>query len=175
LGIINFSVDLPYSQEYSLINIVSILQGLINAVKKVFPDSEHRHCVRHVYQNFHKKHKGQTLKNDLWAVARSTNIPTWERNMEKMKVDSAEAWAWVEELQPNTWIKVFFNDFPKCDMLLNNHSEVFNSYILEGREFPVLSMLETIFSKIMHRNVAKQKEADTWPGTICPKIRKKNR
>jgi hypothetical protein len=79
----------------------------------------------------------------------------------------------VEELQPNTWIKAFFNDFLKCDMLLNNHSEVFNSYILEGREFPVLSMLETIFSKIMHRNVAKQKEADTWPGTICPKIRKK--
>jgi hypothetical protein len=38
----------------------------------------------------------------------------------------------VEELQPNTWIKVFFNDFPKCDMLLNNHSEVFNSYILEA-------------------------------------------
>lgn len=81
----------------------------------------------------------------------------------------------MEELQPNTWIKAFFNDFLKCDMLLNNHSEVFDSYILEGREFPVLSMLETIFSKIMHRNVAKQKEADTWPGTICPKIRKKNR
>jgi hypothetical protein len=79
----------------------------------------------------------------------------------------------VEELQPNTWIKAFFNDFLKCDMLLNNHSEVFNSYILEAREFPVLSMLETIFSKIMHRNVAKQKEADTWPGTIFPKIRKK--
>jgi transposase-like protein len=51
-------------------------KGLINAVKKVFPDSEHMHYVRHLYQNFHKKHKGETLKNDLWAIARSTNIPT---------------------------------------------------------------------------------------------------
>jgi hypothetical protein len=56
-------------------------------------------------------------------------------------------------------------------MLQNNHSEVFNSYILEAREFPILSMLETIFSKIMHINVGKQKEAQTWHSTICPKIK----
>jgi transposase-like protein len=103
-------------------------KGLINAVKSVFPDAEHRHCVRHLYQNFHKKHKGETLKNDLWAIARSTNIPTWQRNMDKMKEDNQEAFDWVEELAPNTWIKAFFSDFPKCDMLLNNHSEVFNRY-----------------------------------------------
>jgi hypothetical protein len=52
-------------------------------VGKIFPNSEHRFCVRHIYQNFHKKHKGETLKNDLWAIARSTNIPngkgTWRR------------------------------------------------------------------------------------------------
>jgi hypothetical protein len=93
--------------------------------------------------------------------------------MEKMRVDSPEAHAWVEELQPNTWIKAFFSDFPKCDMLLNNHSEVFNSYILEAREFPVLSMLETIFYKIMHRIVSKQQECEKWFGIVCPKIKKK--
>jgi hypothetical protein len=52
-------------------------KGLINVVGKIFPDAEHRFCVRHLYQNFHKKHKGETLKNDLWAIARSTSIPTW--------------------------------------------------------------------------------------------------
>jgi hypothetical protein len=51
----------------------------------------------------------------------------------------------VEELRPNTWIKAFFNDFPKCDMLLNNHSKVYNSYILEAREMPMLSMLKNVF------------------------------
>jgi hypothetical protein len=132
-------------------------KGLINAVKKILPNLEHRHCVRHLYQNFHKKHKGETLKNDLWAIARSTNIPTWERNMEKMKADSEDTWKWVEEMQPNTFVKAFFSDFPKCDMLLNNHSEVFNSYILEAREIIVLSMLETLFYKMMHRNVGKLK------------------
>ncbi|KAM0833372.1 hypothetical protein ACQ4PT_064306 [Festuca glaucescens] len=99
-------------------------KGLINAVEKVFPDAEHRFFVRHLIQNFQKVgHRGETLKNDLWAIARSTNIPKWQKNMDKMKVDSEQAYEWVEELVPNTWIKAFFSDFSKCEMLLNNHSE----------------------------------------------------
>ena len=41
------------------------------------------------------------------------------------------------------------------------------------QEFPILSMLETIFYKTMHRNVGKQKECEKWTGLICAKIKKK--
>ena len=47
------------------------------------------------------------------------------------------------------------------------------SYILDAREVPILSMLETIFYKLMNRIVSKQKESDGWTGRICPKIKKK--
>ena len=60
-------------------------KGLINVVEKVFLDAEHRFCVRHIYQNFHKLFKGETLKNQLWAIARSTNLPRWNENREKMR------------------------------------------------------------------------------------------
>jgi hypothetical protein len=149
-------------------------KGLINAVQKVFPDAEYRFCVRHMIQNFQRAgHRGETLKNDVWAIARSTHIPKWQRSMEKLKADSPTAFAWIEELVPNTWVKAFFSEFVKCDMLLNNHSEVFNSYILEAREMPFLSMLETIFYKILQRTESKQREAKKWQGRICPKIKKK--
>jgi hypothetical protein len=102
-------------------------QGLINVVQKIWPDAEHRFCVRHLYQNFQKAgHKGEVLKNDLWAIARSTNVAKWQQNIDKMQVDSVEAYEWVQNLVPNTWIKAFFNEFPKCDLLLNNHCEVYN-------------------------------------------------
>jgi hypothetical protein len=108
-------------------SLTIVLQGLINAVEKIFPDAEHRFCVRHMIQNFQRAgHRGETLKNDVWAIARSTNIPKWQKSMDKLEVDSHEAFQWIEQLVPNTWIKAFFNEFPKCDMLLNNHSEVFN-------------------------------------------------
>jgi hypothetical protein len=55
--------------------------------------------------------------------------------MEKLKIDSEVVHIWVEDLVPNTWIKAFFNDFPKCDILLNNHPEVFNMCDLISNPF----------------------------------------
>jgi hypothetical protein len=68
-------------------------KGLINAVQKVFPDAEHRFYVRHMIQNFQRAgHRGETLKNDLWTITRSTNIPKWKKSMDKLKADSEQAY-----------------------------------------------------------------------------------
>ena len=171
----SFSPLVVYVHKH-VVNILYVhhLQGLIKAVTKVFPDAEHRFCVRHLYQNFQKAgNRGEVLKNNLWAIGRSTNIPKYDKNMNKMRASSQKAFEWVEALVPSTWIKAFYSEFPKCDMMLNNHSEVFNSYILQAREMPIFSMLETIFYKLMNRVYSKQVEAQKWPGTICPKIKKK--
>jgi hypothetical protein len=78
--------------------------------------------------------------------------------MERLHADSASTFDWVEELQPNTWIKALFSDLPRCDMLLNNHSKVFNNYTNKAKEMSMLSMLENLFYKMVHRIVGKQKE-----------------
>ena len=48
-----------------------------------------------------------------------------------------------------------------------------NSYILDAREVPVLSMVETIFYKLLKRIESKQRESEKWSSRICPKIKKK--
>jgi hypothetical protein len=137
-------------------------KGLINDAKS----------VRYLLQNFVKAgHRGELLKNNLWSIARSANIPKWQHNMDKMKADSVAAYEWVEALAPNTWIKAFFSDFSKCDVLLNNHSEVFNSYILEAREMPVIHVTHHLLQnrgkncqqarrgrKVARDNMSKNKE-----------------
>ena len=76
---------------------------------------------------------------------------------------------------PNTWVRTFFSEYPKCDILLNNTYEVFNRYILDARELPILSMLQRIKGQLMSRHYNKQKEIhEKWAGMlICPKIKKK--
>ena len=75
---------------------------------------------------------------------------------------------------PNTWVRAFFSEFPKCDLLLNNSCEVFKKYILDAREMPILSMIMKIKDQLMTRVYNKQKDVhDKWSGPICPKIRKK--
>jgi hypothetical protein len=58
----------------------------------------------------------------------------WNNNMEHMKTLNKDAYDWLEKMPPNAWVKAFFSEFLKCDILLNNNCEVFNKYILEARE-----------------------------------------
>ncbi|KAM0835598.1 hypothetical protein ACQ4PT_062837 [Festuca glaucescens] len=111
-------------------------KGLINVVNALFPKAEHHFCVRHLYQNFNKKFKGENLKNKLWAIARSYNMLNWRKNMDEMKALSPEAYDYLEEIDQKSWCralgctdtskKAFFNELPKPDLLLNNTCEVFN-------------------------------------------------
>jgi hypothetical protein len=90
--------------------------------------------------------------------------------MEKMKALNEDAYKWLEKMPPNTWVRAYFSEFPKCDILLNNNCEVFNSYILEARELPILSMLERIKCQLMTRHYSKQQEIGK-DSAFCPKIR----
>lgn len=140
----------------------------------MFPDSEHRFCVRHLYANFQEKFKGEILKKQLWACARSSSVAQWTRNMEKMKGLNVDAYKWLEKMPPNTWTRAYFSEFPKCDILLNNNCEVFNNNILDARDLPILTMLERIKCQLMTRHYSKQKElTEEMQGAFCPKIRKK--
>jgi hypothetical protein len=109
-------------------------QGLIPAVEDIFPESEHRFCVRHLYCNFRDTgFKGEILKNQLWTCARASSEEKWRYHMEKMRALNSAAFTRLEKMTPNTLVSAFFAEFPKCDILLNNSCEVFNNYILEAR------------------------------------------
>ena len=99
---------------------------MINAVKELFPDSEHRFCVRHMWKNFQQLYKGDALKNQLWKIARCTTVIKYDLYMNEMKELNEDAYNWLNELEPHTWVRAFQSNLPKCDILLNNNCEVFN-------------------------------------------------
>ena len=82
--------------------------------------------MRHMWQNFNVLFKGDVLKNQLWKIARSNTLVRWEAAMQEMKEINEDAYKWLEESTPNTWVRAFQSDLPKCDILLNNNCEVFN-------------------------------------------------
>ena len=94
--------------------------------------------------------------------------------MDLMRALDQEAFEWLEKMPPKTWVRAFFAEFPKCDLLLNNNCEVFNSYIIDARELPILSIFEQIKTQLMTRHYNKQKEfVNQMVGSFCPKICKK--
>jgi hypothetical protein len=84
--------------------------------------------------------------------------------MERMKDLNADAHKWLEKMDPKTWVRAYFSEFPKYDILLNNNCEVFNKYISEARELPILSMFERIKTQLLIRHYTKQKETEGFVG-----------
>ncbi|KAK8635693.1 hypothetical protein V6N13_004418 [Hibiscus sabdariffa] len=150
-------------------------KGLISIVQSLFSDFEHRFCVRHMYQNFVKtsEHGGKTLKDYLWAAAWASYPGEFNYWMNKIEKTSDSAYKWLKNKPAQEWSRSHFSTFSKCDMLLNNLCESFNSSIVDVRDKPILTMLEAISSKLMKRIYKRRDAMKRYNGSICPKIQKK--
>ncbi|KAK4387796.1 hypothetical protein Sango_2386200 [Sesamum angolense] len=49
-------------------------KGLLEAIAELAPGAEHRFCLRHMYNNFKGKFKGQELKKMFWKAASTYNV-----------------------------------------------------------------------------------------------------
>ncbi|XP_076920387.1 uncharacterized protein LOC143581504 [Bidens hawaiensis] len=77
-------------------------KGLLNVVASVWSNAEHRNCARHIYANWHKKFKGDELKELYWRAARAYNEADHKIALEEMKQVKVEAY------------EAFINQNPKC-------------------------------------------------------------
>uniref|UniRef100_A0A803NVE5 MSP domain-containing protein n=1 Tax=Cannabis sativa TaxID=3483 RepID=A0A803NVE5_CANSA len=111
--------DLQMNNSLSFTFISDRQKGLLEAVKKHAEDAEHRFCVRHMYNNFKTKHPSLTLKEMVWAAARTTTIPRFQQHMATLGALDALALAWFSD-KPTSWSRSHFQLVPKCDILLNN-------------------------------------------------------
>ncbi|KAL0315537.1 UNVERIFIED_CONTAM: hypothetical protein Sradi_5431900 [Sesamum radiatum] len=147
-------------------------KGLVGALQELFPNAEHRFCVRHLHSNF-KNYGfwGLAFKNILWKATRATTENEFTRIMQEMKELDESAFAWFNDKNPKEWSRSHFSCYPRCDILLNNACESFNSNILEERDKPILSMLEWIMEYLMQRLQQNRDRAKKrWKKVLCPKI-----
>jgi hypothetical protein len=145
--------------------------GLIPSFDAVIPMADHRICVRHLYANFRdKRFRGVALKELLWVAASAYTDIEFRYHMEEIKKLNPAAFEYLENIDPSGWSRSWFNDYPKCDLLVNNISECFNSYILKAREKPILTMLEMIRKQLQRRYQLKRDGTKTLKGKLCPRI-----
>ena len=68
------------------------------------------------------------------------------------------------------WSRSRFTFTPKCDLLVNNISEGFNSVLVPARAKPIITMLEDIRTYIMQRWAKNRLKIASFQGSVCPKI-----
>ncbi|KAE8708574.1 hypothetical protein F3Y22_tig00110338pilonHSYRG00158 [Hibiscus syriacus] len=92
--------DLELNNSHTLTFMTDRQKGLVEAVAELFPNAEHRTCVRHLYSNFKSNghHKGKALNDQLWMVARETYVREFEYSMEGMKPNSLRRFNHLETI-----------------------------------------------------------------------------
>ncbi|XP_050125635.1 uncharacterized protein LOC126602828 [Malus sylvestris] len=133
--------DLSMENSATYAFITNKQKGLGNAIQRLMPNAEHRHCVRHLYNNFKKKYSGLALKQTLWEAARATTIPWWQDIMDNLQQENKDACDWLHVKPAYNWSRSHFRTYYKCDILLNNLCEAFNASIVKARDKPILTML----------------------------------
>ncbi|KAG8379367.1 hypothetical protein BUALT_Bualt07G0081200 [Buddleja alternifolia] len=80
---------------------------------------------------------------------------------------------WLNKIPVVHWARCFFPSRTKCDVIVNNITESFNSYILDARDKPIIEMFEWIRRKLTCRIQTKKEEMERYKGVVCPNILKK--
>ncbi|KAL5574033.1 hypothetical protein UlMin_023630 [Ulmus minor] len=164
------NVDLQLNNSGHVSWITDKQKGLLDVLRELFPDSEHRHCVKHLHNNFMVHHKGLFLKQLMWSVGNCVFIHNFQQEMEKMKMDSPSAFEWLAAKDPRHWSRAFLREGAKCDMFCNNMCEAFNSAIVQARDKPIITLLEMIRTYMMKRLTRKRAEIEKWKHPVGPKV-----
>jgi len=142
-------------------------------MEALLPDVEQRFCVRHLYNNFRKKYPGKKLKELMWKAAKATYFQAWEREMKEIRKVSEEAYKYLLKIPQKHWSKSRFSFNSKCDVLVNNMSETFNSVIIGPRGKPIVTMFEDIKGYFMERWATNRTKIQAYNGSVLPNIKKK--
>ncbi|XP_075093697.1 uncharacterized protein LOC142173017 [Nicotiana tabacum] len=127
-------------------------KGLIEAFNEVLPYVTHRFCVRHLHNNFKRaRFSSISLRNALWKATKATTVKWFEDCMVDIFDIDSEVIHWLKKKSPTEWSKSHFSEIVKCDTLLNNMCECFNSMIIEARDKPIITLLEKLRYHLMTR------------------------
>src|SRR5438046_3207960 len=161
------------NQDESLVFLSDRQKGLLEGVERVFPNSPHRFCMKHLEENFQKQFKNVELKKLLWKAARALTKEEFEEALDNMKQINPRTVPWLyANMHPVHWAELYFCS-RRYGHLTSNIAESLNAKLLPAREMPILALLENIRSNLMDWFSQKcQLEANT-PGIIVRKLQHK--
>lgn len=129
--------------------------------------------MRHIHTNFKAKFRRKDLKDKLWACARVSYIPEFNKAMEDLKALFEGAYQYMKKIDCHHWSRAYFKTQFKCDILLNNLFESFNAQILKARVKGMITINEMIRTQLMIR-ILKRRDAIVKCKTLhCTNIVKK--
>ena len=140
-------------------------KGLENAVKKVFPWAEHRECFVHLMKNFSKRFQGPAFGR-MYPTARTFQPEYHEYLMKKMYEVNKNVEPWLKGNHKLKWMRSQFSEAIKCDHITNNVAEVWNTWVKDLKDLPVVDLADKLRSKFMELYARRRRIGEKFEGHV---------
>lgn len=75
----------------------------IPGLKTVFPNAEHKFCLRHIHENMKQQFSGLEYKEALWRCTYVTTVSGFEKCMQHLKALKKETHEWLSKIPAEHW------------------------------------------------------------------------
>jgi hypothetical protein len=145
-------------------------KGLDAAITEVFPNIEHRECMRHLWSNFKKYFRGEVYDKRMWRAARAYKSHKFEYHWNKIVEADPTVVTYMNLHHNNKWSRSMFSNEVKCDYINNNLSESFNSWIKKKKDLPPVELLNSLRLMTMDLWEKRRRIGSKLQGTILPTV-----
>jgi hypothetical protein len=143
-------------------------KGLEKSVRNVFPRAEQRECFFHLMQNFMKRFHGF---GKMYPAARTYRTEVFKEHMTEIFKDAPEVWNWLRDYHNLKWMRCSFNPAIKCDYITNNIAEIFNNWIKDIKDLPVVDLADKVREMIMVLWRKRRRIVERLQGRILPAVK----
>ncbi|OMO75335.1 Zinc finger, PMZ-type [Corchorus capsularis] len=141
-------------------------KGIIDGVRRKFPNSCHAFCMRHLTESIGREFKNSRLVHLLWKAAYATTSIAFKEKMAEIEEASPDAAKWIQQFPPAQWALAYFEGTRYGH--LSSNIEEFNRWILEARELPIIQVIEQIQSKLMSEFEDRRMKSSSWFSVLAP-------
>ncbi|KAL0898723.1 hypothetical protein Bca101_082684 [Brassica carinata] len=119
------------------------------ALHMVYPEGKHCACVLHLKRNIRTHFKDKHLGYLVGKAARAYRLSEFYKTFNEIKRVNASCADYLVGIGFEHWARSHFSG-DRYNVMISNVAETWNSVLRETREFPILSLIEYIRSKLMH-------------------------
>ncbi|KAI0504398.1 hypothetical protein KFK09_015350 [Dendrobium nobile] len=128
--------------------------GLVRGCREIFPHAAHRHCLRHLRENFKKAVRRMGVGDveflcQKMYMAGNTNDPMiFDRCMKDMINVKADIHQWLVERDVTSWALTYDGGF-RYGVMTTNASESFNGVLKRARGLPIQALITAIYYNVV--------------------------
>ncbi|XP_024010927.1 uncharacterized protein LOC112086250 [Eutrema salsugineum] len=155
--------------EHDLVFVSDRHASIYAAIRKVYLMSSHGACIVHLQRNVVTNFKSDHLSHLTSVAARAYRFSDFEKAFMEIKALDERCAEYLQRIGFEHWTRSHFVG-ERYNVMTSNISESLNKVMTMVREYPIISILETIRTTLVSWFAIRRESANTETDVVNPKI-----